>query len=134
MTWMNISYPSKGQILLLAGDVLTLALITAFGFASHRTLGRAGPRLLTTFIPLILSWLLLAPHLGAFDIHRAGDPRQLWRPFWAMVLAGPMAAWMRGAWLNTAILPQFVVILGGISALALLVCRLLYLVFVRRKK
>jgi hypothetical protein len=131
---MNIRAPSKGQILLLAGDIFTLALVTVFGFASHGTLETAGSRLLTTFIPLVISWLLLAPHLNAFDLQRAGEPRQLWRPFWAMVLAGPMAAWMRGAWLKTAILPQFVVILGGISALALLAWRLLYVGFVRFKK
>ena len=131
---MNIRSPSRGQILLLTGDLITLALVTAFGFASHGTLATAGSRLLTTFVPLVLSWLLLAPHLGAFDLQRTGDPRQLWRPFWAMVLAGPLAAFMRGAWLNTAILPLFVVILGGVSALALLTWRALYVGFVRRKR
>jgi hypothetical protein len=45
-----------------------------------------------------------------------------------------MAAWMRGAWLNAAILPQFVVILGGVSAIALLVWRALYVGFARRKR
>jgi hypothetical protein len=110
----------------LAGDVITLALVTLVGFASHNELGSAGARMLTTFIPLVSAWLLVAPHLGAFDQGIVTEMRQLWRPFWAMVLAAPLAGWMRGAWLNAPILPIFVVILGGISALALFVWRLMY--------
>jgi len=110
----------------LAGDVITLAVVTLVGFASHNELGSAGARMLTTFIPLLAAWLLVAPHLGAFDLQRSTEFRQLWRPFWAMVLAAPLAGWMRGAWLNAPILPVFVVILGGISALALFVWRLIY--------
>lgn len=50
-----------------------------------------------------------------------------------MVLAGPMAAWMRGMLLNSPILPIFVVVLGGSAALSLLAWRSLYWVFVKRK-
>jgi hypothetical protein len=51
-----------------------------------------------------------------------------------MVLAGPLAAWMRGVLLgNAPILPVFVVVLGGVSALALLAWRALYcFTFARR--
>jgi len=124
---------TKHKFILLAGDVVVLILVTAFGFASHGTLGTAGSRILATFIPLFIAWLLVAPHLGVFDHSNAVDWRQLWRPFWAMVLAGPMAAFLRGAWLNAPILPLFVVILGGFSALGLLAWRgLYYLVFGRK--
>lgn len=117
---------------LVIGDSVTLAAVTAFGFASHGTLGSAGMRLLTTFIPLLVAWFLVSPHLGVYDPARVIDPRQLWRPFWAMVLAAPFAAWMRAAWLGTVILPIFVVILGGISALAILLWRSLYwIIFLR---
>ena len=124
----------KQRLALLAGDVLTLALVTVLGFASHGTAGSAGARMLTTFVPLVVAWLLVAPHLGVFDLSRAREVRQLWRPFWAMVLAGPLAAWMRGVWLNAAILPLFVVILGGTSALSLLAWRALYVLVYRRKR
>jgi hypothetical protein len=119
---------------LVAGDLLVLALVTVFGFAMHGTVSTAGMRMLTTFIPLAIAWFLAAPHLGVFDFGRVADLRQLWRPFWAMILAGPLAAWVRGAWLNSPILPVFVVALCGVSALSLALWRLLYWLFVYRKK
>jgi hypothetical protein len=127
--------PQLGQMLvLLAGDLFVFALVTLFGFARHGELATSGARLLTTFIPLTIAWLLVAPFLGAFDKRRVADPRQLWRPFWAMILAGPMAAWLRGMLLNEPIQPVFVAVLGGISALALLGWRSLYWFAILRKK
>ena len=123
---------SPTMIWLFLGDALTLALVTLFGFATHNTLGTAGARMLTTYLPLLLAWLLIAPHLGVYHLGRVVDFRQLWRPFWAMVLAAPFAAWMRAAWLGTAILPVFVVVLGGVSALALLAWRLAFWVIFNR--
>lgn len=113
-------------VVLLLGDALTLALTTVFGFAFHDELGARSTRILTTFVPLLAAWLLIAPHLGVFDLRHVGELTQLWRPFWAMVLAAPMAAWLRGVWLDAVILPVFVVVLGGISALALFLWRLMY--------
>jgi hypothetical protein len=116
----------------LAGDVITLALVTLAGFATHNELGTAGFRMLTTFIPLMVAWLLLAPHLRVYDPRCSNYPAQLWRPFWAMVLAAPLAGWMRGAWLNAPIQPVFVLVLGGVSSLALLAWRSVYwLIFAR---
>ncbi len=117
---------------LVIGDALTMALVTAVGFASHGTLGTAGMRMLTTYVPLLVAWFLIAPYLGVYDLEFAGEIRQLWRPFWAMVLAAPFAAWLRGAWLGTAILPIFVVVLGGFSALGILAWRILYWGITRR--
>jgi len=122
------------QIILLAGDIIVLALVTLFGFARHGELASGGVRLMTTFIPLVVAWLLVAPFLGVFDLQLAADLRQLWRPFWAMVLAGPMAGWLRGVLLNEPIQPVFVLVLGGISALALLGWRSLYWLVISRKK
>jgi hypothetical protein len=119
---------------LIIGDILTLTIVTVFGFASHGTAGTAGSRMLTTFIPLLAAWFLIAPHLKVYDRDIALDGRQLWRPFWAMVLAGPMAAWLRGVLLNSPILPVFVVILGGVSALAILTWRGLYWLVMTRMK
>ncbi|HSF82532.1 MAG TPA: DUF3054 domain-containing protein [Anaerolineales bacterium] len=120
---------------LILGDIITLGLVTVYGFASHNELGTAGWRILTTFVPLLVAWILISPHLGVFEVARVFDPRQLWRPFWAMVLAGPLAAWIRGAWLNTPIQPVFVLIIGGVSALAILAWRFLFwLTFVRLSK
>lgn len=131
---MNGRSPLEKQAVLLAGDFFTLGLVTLFGFASHGTVETAGTRMLTTFLPLSAAWLLLAPHLGVFNLQRVKDERQLWRPFWAMVLAAPLAAWMRGMLLNTPVIPIFVVVLGGISALALLFWRSLYWLVAFRKR
>jgi hypothetical protein len=114
---------NKRRLILICGDVVVFGLVTLFGFSSHQTLGTAGARMLTTFIPLVLGWGLVAPFLGVYDQAGAGDWRQLWRPFWAMVLAGPMVGWLRGVWLGQAILPVFILVLGGISALAILAWR-----------
>ena len=119
---------------LIIGDILTLTIVTVIGFASHGTAGTAGSRMLTTFIPLLVAWLLIAPHLKVYDRDIVLDGRQLWRPFWAMVLAGPMAAWLRGVLLNSPILPVFVIILGGVSALAILAWRGLYWLIMTRMK
>ena len=119
-------------LVLLVGDTVTLFLVTLAGFARHNTLDSAGLRMLSTFIPLSLAWFLIAPHLGAFDLQRLADFRQLWRPVWAMALAAPLFAWMRGVWLNAPVLPVFVTVMGGTSALALLVWRLIYWKFFSR--
>lgn len=111
---------------LVVGDILVLGVVTLTGFASHDELGTAGMRMLTTFVPLVFAWFLISPWLGVFQEENTVNPRQLWRPFWAMVLAGPLAAWIRGAWLQRPILPIFVVVLGGVSALALLAWRIIY--------
>ena len=123
----------SGRLILILGDIITLAIVTVIGFASHGTAGSAGLRMLTTFLPLVVSWFLVAPFLGAYDPERVLDLRQVWRPFWAMVLAGPFASWMRGAWLNAPILPLFVVILGGTGALGILAWRVIYHLIFSRK-
>jgi hypothetical protein len=124
----------KAQIsVLLIGDVITIALVTGVGFATHGTLGTAGARLLTTFIPLLIAWFAVAPFLGAYDPERARQAPQLWRPFWAMVLAAPLASWLRAVWLNAPILWLFVLVLGGFSALGILAWRALYVLVIARR-
>jgi len=114
------------RIVLFTGDILVFALVTIYGFASHNELGSAGVRMLTTFIPLLVGWFLIAPFVGVYKINYVLEPRQLWRPFWAMVLAGPMAGWIRGVWLDQVVLPIFVVVLGGVSALGILAWRAIF--------
>jgi len=131
---MDTPILSRQQWILVSGDVITLGIVTVLGFASHGEAETAGVRMLTTFIPLVVAWLLIAPHLKVFEMQQADDFGQLWRPFWAMVLAGPMAAWLRGMMLGAPIQPIFVVVIGGISALALLAWRGLYWVTISRKR
>ncbi len=123
------------RFVLIAGDIITLAIVTVIGFASHGTADTAGSRMLTTFIPLVVAWFLIAPFLQVYDNQISRDGRQLWRPLWAMILASPMAAWLRGLMLSSPILPVFVIILGGVSAVAILVWRgIFWLVATRMKR
>ena len=58
----------KSTWTLIMGDMIALAIITVIGFASHgETDVSFLPRMLTTFIPLVVSWLLIAPWLGLFN-------------------------------------------------------------------
>jgi hypothetical protein len=131
---MNVNKITRQQTVLIIGDLLTLLLVTVAGFARHAELMTSGLRLLSTFIPLATAWFLVSPHLGVFDVDRVYDPKQLWRPFWAMVLAAPLAGWLRGVWLDAQILPVFVVVLGGISALSILIWRGIFFAAVARKQ
>jgi len=124
---VKISRVSRQQANLFVGDMVVFILGTLVGFASHDSLGKAGLRLLTTLLPVIIAWLLIAPFLGVYDRNIVVSIRQIWRPFWAMVLAAPMAAFLRGAWLGSPIIPIFVVVLGGVNAIFILGWRILYL-------
>ena len=118
---------------LIVGDILVLALVTLSGFARHGTLGSAGARMLATFIPLLVGWLAVGPLFGLYHLETIWQPAQLWRPFWAGVVCAPLAGVLRGAWLNAPVLPVFVVVLGGITSIAMLAWRLAYWMFVVRR-
>lgn len=78
--------------ILIIGDILALAVITVVGFATHGETDISFlPRMGTTFLPLAVSWFLIAPWLGLFDKRIVLNLRQLWRPLLAMLLAAPMA-------------------------------------------
>ena len=118
---------------LVLGDIIALAIITVIGFATHGETDLSFlPRMLTTFIPLLVSWFLIAPWLGLFNVQITSAPKQLWRPLLAMLLAAPMAAVLRAGMLNTVALPLFVLILGGSAALGMLIWRGLYSVLGRK--
>jgi hypothetical protein len=120
---------------LLIGDILVLGGVTLTGFATHGETGAVWGRMLATFIPLVASWLLVGVVAGVYNVRRVVEWKQLWRPFYAMVVAGPFAGWMRGMLLgNAPIIPIFVMVLGGISALALLAWRALaWLLWLRKR-
>ena len=120
---------AREQPVLVIGDIVVLTLITGYGFANHGTLGSAGLRILATLVPLLFAWFLISPFLGVFDSSLVNDPRQLWRPFLAMILAAPFASFLRGVLLDQPILWLFVVVIGGFSTLALLGWRAVYLLF-----
>ena len=123
---MNTPGSSGRVYILVAGDILVMGLVTLFGFYSHGTLASAGLRIFSTFIPLTISWFLVAPFMGCYNPIMWGDYKQVWRPLYAVVIASPLAAWMRGFWLQTPIQPLFVLIIGAVAGLGMLAWRLVY--------
>lgn len=120
------------HILLILGDLFAIAVVTFLGFVTHNEANPDFlPRMLATFLPLTAAWFLAAPWLGLFDARITANPRQLWRPLMAMVLAGPLAAVLRAFWLGGVIIPVFVVVLSGTSALGMLAWRGLWLLLTR---
>ena len=121
----------KKNILIL-GDVLAIALVTIIGFASHGEAGLAFlPRMAAAFFPLIIAWFLLAPWFGLFQDEIVHNGRQLWRPALTALFAAPLAAILRGLILNAPIIPVFALVLGGTTALGMVLWRGLYFHFNR---
>jgi len=130
---MKLPALSRQTLTLLLGDVIVVALVTIFGFATHGRLESGANRMATTFLPVLAAWLCVAPFFGVYEVGVARQPRLLWRPFYAMVIAAPLAGWLRGLWLGQPIIPLFVFVLGGISSLAVLAWRAIYCFIALRK-
>lgn len=125
---------SRKLLPLISGDLLVLVLVTLAGFMTHNTLTTAGSRIFSTFVPLVAAWGLIGVHVGVFDSEKFAAARQLWRPFWAMILAAPLfglfRAWMLGV---DSISATFLVIMGGIAALSMLAWRALFVFVIARR-
>ncbi|NJC95211.1 MAG: DUF3054 domain-containing protein [Anaerolineae bacterium] len=125
----------KSNQFLIAGDILAIVIVTVIGFATH---GEADlsflPRMLAAFVPLTVSWFLLAPWFGLFQQEITSNPRQLWRPVYAMLFAAPLAAVVRGFLLNAPIIPIFAVVLASTSAFGILIWRGLYFLLSRNSR
>lgn len=119
--------------ILILGDILAIAAITLIGFATH---GEAElsflPRMAALYIPLTLSWFVLAPWLGLFRDEITSNPRQLWRPALTALFSAPLAAVLRGLLLNAPIIPIFALVLGATCALGMFIWRAIYFVATRK--
>ena len=122
----------KNSILVI-GDILALLVTTIVGFVTHGE-GELSflPRLLAAFVPITITWLILAPWFGLFQSEITSNPKQLWRPVLAMNFAAPLAVIFRGLILNAAVLPIFAIVFGATSAFGVVIWRVIYLFFNRR--
>lgn len=121
--------------LLILGDILAIAIVTIIGFVSHRETDLSFlPRMAAVFFPLIISWFLLAPALGLFQREITSNSKQLWRPAFVALFAGPLAAVLRGFILNAPVIPLFAAILSGTFALGMAVWRAVYFLLNRNAK
>jgi len=121
----------KKSILIL-GDILSIAILTVIGFATHGEVGTSFIlRMGITFFPLTFAWFMSAVWLGLFNEQISSNPKMLWRILPAMILAAPLAVILRAALLHSAASPLFVLILGSMNALGLLIWRGIYLFIAR---
>ena len=122
----------KNSILIL-GDLLAIALVTLIGFATH---GEADlsflPRMAVVYFPLSISWFLLAPALGLFQQETVSNPKQWWRPAFAMIFAAPLAAVLRGFLLNAPVIPIFAAVLAATSASGMVIWRWIWYAALKR--
>ncbi len=117
---------------LVGGDILVLLIFTWVGRESHSLPGGDIIAALTTAIPFILSWFLVAPWFGLFRIEVSQSWRRLVpRLLLAWIVAGPLAALLRALFLGRpipeGIIPNFVLITTGVAGLMMLIWRLGYL-------
>ena len=114
-------------ILLIAGDLLAILALSLIGFFFHND--EFSWRWLATFLPACAGWALIAPWIGVYQPDHAARPLQVWRPALAGFLSAPMAAWLRGVWLNAAISPVFVLVLALTTAAGMGLWRLAWALF-----
>ena len=123
----------NNQSVLILGDILAIAITTLIGFATHGELNSAFRlRIFAAFVPLIIAWFLLAPWFGLFQPEIISEPRQLWRPVFAMIFAAPLAGVFRGLILQADIVPIFIIVFGATSALGTVIWRGIYFLLNRK--
>lgn len=112
-------------IILVIGDALVVLAVTLFGFQSHNQ-SLTSLRWMPTFLPIALSWGLIAPWFGLYQPGVVDRPLQAWRVIPALLLATPLAMAARSLWLGRPVIWVFVLVMGGILLLALLIWRLIW--------
>src|SRR5512142_3332124 len=118
---MNTPRTLSGWLFL--GDILSILIVTWVGFWTHNETV-LNTRWLATFLPVMIAWFVIAPWLGVYRPDVTCRWKDVWRVGLAAVLAAPLAAWLRGAVLNAAILPLFVLVIAATNAFVLILWRL----------
>jgi len=114
--------------ILIPGDMLALALLTVIGFATHGETGVAFlPRMAAAFFPVMVGWFILSPWFGLFDEQVIASPKNLLRIPLVFLFAAPLAVMLRAAWLNSAGIPIFTLVLGGTNTAGMMVWRWIYI-------
>ena len=119
--------PGKLQPLLWLGDLVVFLLVTFIGFSSHGTLQlKSLSRMLATLLPFFASWILFSSWSGL--MHPPIEKRGTWWLSCGIVAAfsAPLAGTLRALWLGTVVLPTFVLVMAGVSALAIAAWRWLF--------
>ncbi len=118
--------------ILIIGDLLVLLVVTLIGFANHNSQIDVR-RILANWLPLCLAWSMAAPILGLWNAKQIPLQKSWWRFIWATILSVPLAVVIRGFILNTPTIGIFVVVMVAFSTLGLLVWRVIWQLFLRKK-
>ena len=123
--------------LLIGGDLLVLLLFTWVGRSSHSLSGTDIFAGMATAAPFIISWFLIAPWFGLFQVEVSQTWRKLVpRLLLVWLIGGPLAGLLRALFLGRpipeGIVPTFVVITMVIASLFMLIWRLGYIWWVNR--
>lgn len=118
--------------ILIIGDFLTFLVVTLIGFGNHNSQFDI-LRLLATWIPLCLAWSMTAPILGLWNANLMSLQKSWWHFIWAAILSVPLAIVVRGFILNTPTIGIFVLVMISFSTLGLIIWRLLFQLFLRKK-
>lgn len=108
----------------VAGDVILYGVVAVIGFSSHGRLGTMEfSRFLATWIPFSAAWVLVAGWAGLFRRELVLSRRGPLQAALAAGISAPLGGMLRGMWLGAAVLPVFVLVMAGVSALGMLVWR-----------
>ncbi len=119
-------------IFLLAGDLLTILLVTLVGISSHN--GQLSfYRIAVNGLPLIIAWLVTAPWFGAYTPEMVTTANKIPQYLLAVIICTPLAAVIRGAILNTPVQTSFVLVLALTTAVGIGLWRGIWLFLNRRK-
>lgn len=118
--------PTWEMVALFVGDFLVLMLFAVLGRSSHAMDVSTGtlPAVMNTAAPMMLGWLLAGIVTGVYTtagMYPTG--RVLLRTLLTGVIAGPLGVALRALWLGRPIIPTFVLVATGTSALMMLVWR-----------
>ncbi len=112
-------------IWLVVGDGLVVLAVTLFGFKIHKQ-DLTGMRWMSTFLPVVFAWGLIAPWFGLYQPQVVVRPGQVWRIFPALLLTMLLAIFLRSLWVGRPIVWAFGLAFGGILMLAFLIWRLIW--------
>lgn len=118
---------SNIRFILLIGDIIVLGLVTGLGIFQHASQSNFSERFGVTWLPWVLIWLVIGISFGLFKDY---NNNPLWVDFArlsaAMAVTSIIAGYIRSFWLNTQLVPIFVLVFGSLSLISIFSWRWIY--------
>ncbi|MGA7227538.1 MAG: DUF3054 domain-containing protein [Acidimicrobiia bacterium] len=115
----------RTSLLVIAGDLLVIAVIVLIGFATHGELELEPDelvRMVVLFLEISLLWGLIGQQLGVF-----AEPiltsRFNWQVPMTMLIAAPFSALMRAVILGIPVSPAFILVITAVTTAGITVWR-----------